>query len=65
VRNASDPQVVVASIAAGTPPSKVIKELSSVAGAIFGVYEYVTTINSAFACWAIVAGNANAADASR
>jgi Phosphorylase superfamily len=58
VRNASDPQVVVPTIPAGTSRSQIIKELSSIAGSIFGVYEYVTTINSAFACWAIVAGNA-------
>ncbi len=65
VRNASDPQVAVPPIPAGTTKSQVIKELSSLAGAIFGVYEYVTTINSAFACWAIVAGNATPAHASR
>jgi len=59
IRNASDPQVVVPPIPAGTSQSQVVKQLSSIAGAIFGVYEYVTTINSAFACWAVVAGNAN------
>ncbi len=65
VRNVSDPQVSVPPIPVGTTKSQVIKELSSLAGAIFGVYEYVTTINSAFACWAIVAGNATPAHASR
>ncbi len=58
VRNVSDPQVAVPPIPAGTPQSHVIKELSTLAGAIYGVYQYVTTINSAFACWGIVAGNA-------
>jgi hypothetical protein len=58
VRNASDPQVVVPPIPPGTSQTKIDQELSSIGGAIFGVYEYVTTINSAFACWAIVAGNA-------
>lgn len=58
VRNVSDPQVEVPPIPPGTSQSQVIKELSALAGAIFGVYEYTSTINSAFACWAIVAGNA-------
>ena len=58
VRNVSDPQVAVPPIPAGTTKSQVMKELSALAGAIFGVYEYTTTLNSAFACWAIVAGNA-------
>jgi hypothetical protein len=26
------------------------------AGAIYGVYQYCTTLNSAFACWSILAG---------
>jgi hypothetical protein len=59
IRNASDPQVVVPPIPAGTAQNQINKQLSSIAGAIFGVYEYVTTINSAFACWAVVAGNAS------
>jgi hypothetical protein len=25
--------------------------LESIAGAIYGVYQYCTTLNSAFACW--------------
>jgi hypothetical protein len=64
VRNASDPQVVAPPFPAGTSQSQIIKQLSSLAGAIFGVYEYVTTINSAFACWAIVAGNATSSNSS-
>jgi hypothetical protein len=27
-----------------------------VAGAIYGVYQYCTTLNSAFACWGVIAG---------
>jgi hypothetical protein len=55
IRNASDPQVKAPSSFHGTP-SQTQKELSSLGGAIFGVYEYVTTINSAFACWGVIAG---------
>jgi hypothetical protein len=57
VRNASDPQVQGPASFRGTPAA-LDKELSTLGGAIFGVYEYVTTINSAFACWGAVAGNA-------
>jgi len=27
-------------------------------GTIYGIYQYCTTLNSAFACWGIVAGRA-------
>ncbi|MGP0065939.1 MAG: hypothetical protein ACLQGP_20360 [Isosphaeraceae bacterium] len=64
VRDASDPQVVAPPFPKGTSRSQIIKQLSSLAGAIFGVYEYVTTINSAFACWAVVAGNASLSNTS-
>jgi hypothetical protein len=57
VRNVSDPQV--AAPPPGTPPSKIRSELSKLGGAVYGVYQYVTTLNSAFACWAIVAGKAS------
>lgn len=53
VRNASEPQIVV-------PPnqsaSSVTGSVQGIAGSIFGIYEYCTTINSAFACWGVVAG---------
>jgi hypothetical protein len=45
VRNASEPQIVGP-----------VDKLASLAGAIYGVYQYCTTLNSAFACWAVVAG---------
>ncbi|HUB25169.1 MAG TPA: hypothetical protein VL992_07040 [Tepidisphaeraceae bacterium] len=56
IRNASDPQVKAPPSFKGTP-SELDSELSTLGGAIFGVYEYVTTINSALACWAVIAGN--------
>ena len=56
VRNASEPQVTVPPFPAGTPQSQIVDKLKSVAGAIYGVYQYCTTLNSAFACWSIVAG---------
>ena len=58
VRNVSDPQVVVP-IAPGSSQQQIVKQISAVAGAIFGVYQYVTTINSALACWGIVAGRSS------
>jgi len=54
VRNASEPQINVPPFPAGTSPTQVNK-LKGLAGAIYGVYPYCTTINSAFACWGIVA----------
>jgi hypothetical protein len=59
VRNVSDPQVVVP-IAPGTSQQQIVKQISAVAGAIFGVYQYVTTINSALGCWGVVAGRSSA-----
>jgi hypothetical protein len=56
IRNASEPQIVVPPFPAGTTPTQVIDKLKSVAGAIYGVYQYCTTLNSAFACWGVVAG---------
>lgn len=58
IRNVSDPQVVVPPFSAGMSQTQIIDQLSSIAGAIFGGYEYVTTINSTFSCWAVVAGRA-------
>jgi len=56
IRNASEPQVVVPAFPAGTSPTAIIDKLKGVAGAIYGVYQYCTTLNSALACWAVVAG---------
>jgi hypothetical protein len=49
VRNASEPQIVAP---AGSSEDKI----KSLAGNIYGIYQYCTTLNSAFACWGIVAG---------
>jgi hypothetical protein len=56
IRNASEPQIVVPAFPAGTSPTQIIDKLKSVAGAIYGVYQYCTTLNSAFACWGVIAG---------
>jgi hypothetical protein len=56
VRNASEPRVTVPPFPAGTPQSQIVDHSKSVAGAIYGVYQYCTTLNSAFACWSILAG---------
>ncbi|HTC45135.1 MAG TPA: protease pro-enzyme activation domain-containing protein [Steroidobacteraceae bacterium] len=55
IRNASEPQIV-ASIPAGTPTAAVSNKLAGIAGRIYGIYQYCTTLNSAFACWAVIAG---------
>jgi hypothetical protein len=49
VRNASEPQIVAT---AGSSKDTI----KSLAGNIYGIYQYCTTLNSAFACWGIVAG---------
>jgi hypothetical protein len=56
VRNASEPQVNVPAFPAGTSPTQIVDKLKGLAGAIYGVYQYCTTLNSAFACWGIAAG---------
>lgn len=53
VRNASEPQIVIPNLGQQSDPSRA---LSSLAGAIYGVYQYCTTLNSAFACWGVIAG---------
>jgi len=55
VRNASEPEVV-AQFDPNDSPAKKISKLGHVAGPIYGVYQYCTTICSAFACWGVVAG---------
>jgi hypothetical protein len=55
VRNISDPQITGDSFAPGTPKGTISKQLGSLSGSIFGVYQYCTTLSSAFACWALVA----------
>jgi hypothetical protein len=56
VRNASEPQITDKPFPAGTSSTKIIDDLKGIAGSIFGVYQYCTTLNSAFACWGIIAG---------
>ena len=56
VRNASEPQIVVPPFPKGTTPQQIVNKLKSVAGSIYGIYQYCTTLNSAFACWGVVAG---------
>jgi hypothetical protein len=56
IRNASEPQIVVPSFPPGTTQGAVVNKLKGVAGSIYGIYQYCTTLNSAFACWGVVAG---------
>jgi hypothetical protein len=56
VRNASEPQVAAPPFPAGTKPSRIVDVLKGIAGPIYGVYQYCTTLNSAFACWGVIAG---------
>jgi hypothetical protein len=56
VRNASEPQIVAKPFPPGTSPQQVIDQLKGTAGTIYGIYQYCTTLNSAFACWGVVAG---------
>ena len=56
VRNASEPQIAAKPFPAGTPPQTVVNDLKATAGTIYGIYQYCTTLCSAFACWGVVAG---------
>ena len=56
VRNASEPQIVVPAFASGTSQTAIVDKLKGVAGSIYGIYQYCTTLNSAMACWGVVAG---------
>jgi hypothetical protein len=56
VRNASEPQMEHAAFPHTTTPSEVINILKNMAGTIYGIYQYCTTLNSAFACWGVIAG---------
>jgi len=47
---------IAAPFAPGTPAATIVDKLKATAGAIYGVYQYCTTLNSAFACWGVVAG---------
>ena len=56
VRNASEPQMIHAPFPDTTKPSQIIDILKGMAGSIYGIYQYCTTLNSAFACWGVIAG---------
>lgn len=56
IRNASEPQIVGKPFPSGTSKQKIIDDLKGTAGAIYGIYQYCTTLNSAFACWGVIAG---------
>jgi kumamolisin len=56
IRNASEPQIVAKPFPAGTSQTAIIDKLKGIAGPIYGIYQYCTTLNSAFACWAVIAG---------
>ena len=54
VRNASEPQIAT-TIPTGLTKQEIMDKIKSVAGAIYGIYQYCTTLNSAAVCWAIAA----------
>jgi|GEM_PF-496386 len=56
VRNASEPQIDAKPFPSGTSQQEIIRTLGNTAGRIYGIYQYCTTLNSAFACWGVVAG---------
>jgi hypothetical protein len=56
VRNASEPQMVHSMFPATTTPTEIINILKNMAGTVYGIYQYCTTLNSAFACWGVIAG---------
>ncbi|HUN26747.1 MAG TPA: protease pro-enzyme activation domain-containing protein [Steroidobacteraceae bacterium] len=56
IRNASEPQIVAKPFPPGTPQASIVSKLKGIAGPIYGIYQYCTTLNSAFACWAVIAG---------
>ena len=56
VRNASEPQIVAKPFPPGTPSGTIVDKLKATAGSIYGIYQYCTTLNSAFACWGVAAG---------
>jgi hypothetical protein len=55
IRNASEPQIVAA-VPTSSSSAAAARRLAGIAGRIYGIYQYCTTLNSAFACWAVIAG---------
>jgi hypothetical protein len=56
IRNASEPQMVRPPFPPGSSQQTIVNTLEDLAGPIYQVYQYCTTINSAFASWAVIAG---------
>jgi hypothetical protein len=56
VRNASEPQMIHSPFPSTTSPTEIINILKNMAGTIYGIYQYCTTLSSAFACWGVIAG---------
>ncbi len=56
IRNASEPQITLDPYPSGASASTISRQLGTLAGRIYGIYQYCTTLNSAFACWAVIAG---------
>jgi hypothetical protein len=56
IRNASEPQMVHAKFPSTTSETEIVNILKSLAGTVYGIYQYCTTLNSAFACWGTIAG---------
>jgi hypothetical protein len=56
VRNASEPQMVHSPFPGTTSPTEVINILKNMAGTVYGIYQYCTTLSSALACWGVIAG---------
>jgi hypothetical protein len=56
IRNASEPQMVHSPFPHTTTPAEIINILKNMAGTVYGIYQYCTTLSSAFACWGVIAG---------
>jgi hypothetical protein len=56
IRNVSDPQMVHSPFPHTTTPAEIINILKGMAGTVYGVFQYCTTLCSAFACWGVIAG---------
>ena len=57
VRNASEPQMEHSPFPDSTSQNSIIDILKDMAGTVYcGIYQYCTTLNSAFAVWGVVAG---------
>ena len=55
IRNACEPRIVT-DIPAGMSKGAIAKKLGGIAGRIYGIYQYRTTLNSAFTGRGVAAG---------